>query len=537
LENQKQIEPVTISGFTAGQYSVPFSPGNVDIELKSNQNFFSVSYSTLSCVFNNDIQFEYKLEGVDDVWIPAGNRQTAYFTNISGGAYTFHVRAKGEDGIWKESAYPLKINIAKRFYYTTWFRALIIILLLLCLRWYILVLKKRTLKKSSEQAIKYFANSVLEKNKVEDILWDITHNVITRTDFVDCVIYLLDTERNVLIQKAAYGNKSPEVYKIINAIEIPVGKGIVGNVGLTGKTEIVNNTGNDSRYIVDNESRMSELAVPLKHDGKIIGVIDSEHPRKNFFTKDHVQILETIASICSSRIAASIEKERAEQKQNELLEVSKKMTELRLTALQAQMNPHFIFNCLNVIDHYILKHDSEKASHYLNQFAKLIRQILNQSQKNSITLAEEIKWLKIYVELEKLNIENGFEFIIEINSDVDINEIEIPPLLIQPFIENAIIHGLAPKKGDKKLILRIRMTNNVLQCIVEDNGIGRKAAMDNKLHKLSGYQSKGLEVTEERINILKKRIHENSSIDFIDLTDENGNPTGTRVVINIPIEF
>ena len=218
-------------------------------------------------------------------------------------------------------------------------------------------------------------------------------------------------------------------------------------------------------------------------------------------------------------------------------EFNKKIVELEMTALRAQMNPHFIFNCLNVIDHYILKHDSEKASHYLNQFAKLIRQILNQSQKNSITLAEEIKWLKIYIELEKLNIENGFEFITEVGSDVDINEIEIPPLLIQPFIENAIIHGLAAKKGEKKLMLKITMTNNMLQCMVEDNGIGRNAAMENKRYKSAGYQSKGLEVTEERISILKKRIHENSSIEFFDLTDEKGNETGTRVVINIPIEF
>ncbi len=159
------------------------------------------------------------------------------------------------------------------------------------------------LRKESDETINYFATSLFGKNELEEILWDVAKNCIARLGFVDCVIYLLDESEGVLIQKAAYGTKNPEAFVIHNPLRIPLGKGIVGAVAESGVAEIVDDSSMDPRYIVDDEARFSELAVPLINQNKVIGVIDSEHPEKDFFKQYHLDALTTIAAICSSKIS------------------------------------------------------------------------------------------------------------------------------------------------------------------------------------------------------------------------------------------
>ena len=159
------------------------------------------------------------------------------------------------------------------------------------------------LRKESDETINYFATSLFGKNEMEEILWDVAKNCVARLGFVDCVIYLLDESEGVLVQKAAYGTKNPEAFVIHNPIQIPLGKGIVGAVAQSGVAEIVGDSSTDPRYIVDDEMRYSELAVPLINQDKVIGVIDSEHPEKYFFKQYHLEALTTIAAICSSKIS------------------------------------------------------------------------------------------------------------------------------------------------------------------------------------------------------------------------------------------
>lgn len=166
------------------------------------------------------------------------------------------------------------------------------------------------LRRETDETINYFATSLFGKNTLEEILWDVAKNCISRLGLIDCVIYLLDQDRNVLVQKAAYGTKNPYQFEIQDPIEIPLGQGIVGSVAERGVAEIVNDTSKDPRYIVDDEVRYSELAVPLMIQNKVIGIIDSEHPEKNFFTDRHLEALTTIASICSSKIMQSEAHER-----------------------------------------------------------------------------------------------------------------------------------------------------------------------------------------------------------------------------------
>ncbi len=169
------------------------------------------------------------------------------------------------------------------------------------------------LRQNIDETINYFAMSLYGKNTVDEILWDVAKNCIARLGFVDCVIYLLNDEQTALIQKAAYGNKNPEAYSILNPLVIPLGKGIVGTVAQTGKPEIVADTTQDPRYVVDDEIRYAELAVPLVLQNKIIGVIDSEHPEKGFFQEHHLEALQIIAAICSSKIAQALAEEEAKK--------------------------------------------------------------------------------------------------------------------------------------------------------------------------------------------------------------------------------
>ncbi len=152
------------------------------------------------------------------------------------------------------------------------------------------------------RAISYFSTSLNEKESIEEVLWDVTNSVIHRLGFVDCVVYAFDKKRNVLVQKAAYGQKNPSGAVIYNQIEIPLGKGIVGHVALNKKAEIIPNTLEDPRYIVDDEARYSELCVPIFINDQLFGIIDSEHPEKSFFTEKHLHLLTIVAALCSQKI-------------------------------------------------------------------------------------------------------------------------------------------------------------------------------------------------------------------------------------------
>ncbi len=157
--------------------------------------------------------------------------------------------------------------------------------------------------------LNYFTTSLLKQNTVEEILWDITENCFSKLSFVDCAIYLLDEKSGMLLQKAAYGRKNIRGFEILNPLHLKLGEGIIGSVASNGEAEIVPDTSKDPRYIVDDEPRLSEIAVPIISAGKVIGVIDSEHPSKGFFNDFHLNILKSIASLCSVKIVKALHQE------------------------------------------------------------------------------------------------------------------------------------------------------------------------------------------------------------------------------------
>jgi len=534
-EDHKAIEAITISDFSVNQVQSPFIAGDSIIHLKSSQNFFSINFSTLSLLNNSDIQFAYKLEGLNDYWVECGNRHTAYFTNLGGGEYSFKVKATAANGMMRESAYPARISIDKVFYSTIWFRLVLLAALGGCITWYISIVRKRRLKKDADKAIAYFANSLQGKNKVEELLWDITHNVITRTNMVDCVVYLLDKEHKVLVQKAAFGEKNPGEYEILNPLEIPLGKGIVGNVAETGVAEIVPDTSKDPRYIADDSMRLSELAVPIIAEGQVIGVIDSEHPDRNFFTREHLYLMKTIASITATKIVRAQKEMEVEANRERLEDLKTQVTQTRQQALQAQMNPHFIFNCLNSINGFILQNDPATASTFLIKFSKLIRLILEHSNEKTISLLSELEALKLYIDMESLRFGKKFSFKIEVDKSVMADSIQVPPLILQPFVENSIWHGLLHKQTEGVLKIDIAMKGNMLECIIEDNGVGRAMSASFKTKTSVNKKSLGLKLTNERLALMYPDGNRRSAVRVIDMQDNEGIAAGTKVIISMPI--
>ena len=206
---------------------------------------------------------------------------------------------------------------------------------------------------------------------------------------------------------------------------------------------------------------------------------------------------------------------------------------LKLKALRAQMNPHFTFNVMNSIQHFILNKDDEAAHRYLSKFSKLMRSILNNSEHNTISIADELKALELYLELEAMRFEKRFEYSIIIDRSINTSTIQVPSMLIQPYVENAIKHGILPLKETGKIKIEISKDSSVLKCVIEDNGIGRKKAGENK--RDNEHHSMGTAITKERLSVINEINNSNLSERIIDLTDENGNAIGTRVEIYIPV--
>ncbi len=213
--------------------------------------------------------------------------------------------------------------------------------------------------------------------------------------------------------------------------------------------------------------------------------------------------------------------------------LKQKVAETEMMALRAQMNPHFIFNCISSIDNFILDNDKDNASDYLNKFAKLIRNILDNSKNDVVPFWKDWETLKLYLELEQLRSNNKFSYTLQADEELLNGHYKIPPLIIQPYIENAIHHGLNPLTGRKgELFLKAEIKGTVLEFTIKDNGIGRKKAAQKDSVSPS-HQSYGMQLTKERIHLFNEEIGNDISIN--DLYDENENPMGTQVVVLLNI--
>lgn len=210
------------------------------------------------------------------------------------------------------------------------------------------------------------------------------------------------------------------------------------------------------------------------------------------------------------------------------------LAEVEMKALRAQMNPHFLFNSLNAIKYYVLKRNKEKAAEYLTDFARLIRLVLNNSSQPIISLEKELEALELYIRIERLRFDEKFDYQLKIDPTIDLTAIAIPPLLIQPFVENAIWHGLMHKKEDRgMLLISIQKSDLEIEIIIEDNGIGRQRAEEVKSKSAKHQKSFGLNITRDRMAISKLINNLDITTEIQDLINNDKQPLGTRIIVRM----
>jgi ligand-binding sensor domain-containing protein len=514
---------------------------------------FSASENNISFQFgylllDNDapVQLEYKLNDAD--WIALGKDNKISFSNLASNGYQLLVRYKGS-GI---TPLFIKFDIAPPFYKTGWFILLsvssIILLAYLFVKWRekniraIAAEKLKVQQLNAEQyknklevekIINYFSTSLVDKNKVDDVLWDIAKNLIGRLGFADCMIYLWNADKTKMIQKAGFGPKGSAEEITNNHFDVLPGQGVVGYVMQTKDPVLIPDTSADSRYRPDEMVRLSEITVPVIFNDELIGVIDSEHPEKNFFTSQHLQIMSTIAALMADKIKTIEAEESLQQQHIQMHNMNEQLSHAKLEALRSQMNPHFIFNCISSIDNFILDNDVANASAYLNKFAKLIRNILDNSRNNVVSFWKDWETLRLYTELEQLRADNTFTCSMEADEILLSGHYRIPPLIIQPYVENAIHHGLKHRNDSNgHLYITARLQQQQLVFTIEDDGIGRAKAAELKAYNKTIHNSYGMQLSGERVQLFNAAP---GNITITDLRGEAGNATGTRVEVILSV--
>ncbi len=335
------------------------------IVLRHNQNFLRIDFTGLSFVNSAQNRFMYKLEGLDEIWIEAGNNRSAAYTNLPPGNYSFMVKSCNDDGIWSSGNALLEVHILPPYWRTWWFICLMLVLFVTLL---LLAFRIRT--------------AALRRN-----------------------------------------------YQLT-------------------------------------------------------------------------------------------------------------LAETELKALRGQMNPHFIFNSINSIQYYVLNKSAGEAYAYLAKFSSLMRQILQNSRFSFIPLDQELQSLETYLELEKLRLDGNLDYSITLDQGLRGAQVMIPSMIIQPYVENAILHGLTPMKdGKPHLSIAMEQTDTHVYCVVEDNGIGREQSKALNNLRRSRHESTGMSVTRQRLDMLNRRFKDKLSVEIMDLKDPQGNACGTRVAIYIPMNL
>ena len=530
-------------------------PGAEDIRLPYRLNNMTIIFNTVNFTDPEENRFAWRsATGSDTSWNELNDQTRITLTNLSGGWHHIQIKLFSANNRWPQKVSGLDVYIHPPFWRDPWFllslATAVAGVIFLIYKTRINSVRRKEREKARvqqliaeeyknrlelEQIINYFASSLKDKASVDDVLWDVTQNLISRLGYADCIIYLWNRDRSKMIQKAAYGPKGSPATLALSEFTVAPGEGLVGHVMKTHQPILVGDTRRDKRYRVDDMERLSEICVPILHNYELMGVIDSEHHNANYFCERDLKILTTIATMVANKIK-QIESEHSLQiKQREIASINQQLAEAQISALQTQMNPHFIFNCLNSIKGMILNNEQEKASRYLSKFATMIRITLNQSKEIFTTLYENIEHLENYLVMEKLRFDDSFSFKIIVDDEIDKEETLIPTLMIQPLAENAIWHGLMYKQGEKHLKIRFSKIGEMISCNIEDNGIGISKSEELKKSNKSAHIPVGLNNIRNRIKIMNEKYDTGCTLEIHDLREsKKGNP-GTCAVLKFNI--
>lgn len=543
-----------IESLIAGNQQSSYLPA-AGFEALWKNNDITVTIGSINFFNNSTQRFAYRIvKDGNDRWQSLGARNTFTISGLSPGKHSIQVKLFSNDNRWPEQVKDILIVIRPPFWKQTWFTSTLAVLLLMgvyaLVKWQTGVARRQEKQKTNLQELKaaeyknkfeleqisnYFSSSMADKKQVEEVLWDLTRNLIARLNYEDCMIYLWNEDKTKMVQKAAYGPKgNPEALRT-QVFDVVPGQGVVGYVMLSKEPLLIPDTRMDSRYRKDEMVRLSEICVPIIHNNELIGIIDSEHSELNYYKETDMKILTTIATLVGNKIRQIQSEQSLRVKQEELASINQQLAEAQLSALQTQMNPHFIFNALNSIKRMILDNQQQKASRYLSKFAQMIRLTLNQSKEIFATLQENIEYLERYLEMEKLRFDHSFTFQIAVGEGVDEEEALIPTLMIQPLVENAIWHGLMHKEGEKKLYISFTRQGDTLVCMIEDNGIGIHQSRKLKQGSRPAHRSMGLDNLHNRIMIMNEKYEAGCRLDITDMKDIDPSKSGTLAVLSFNI--
>jgi ligand-binding sensor domain-containing protein/putative methionine-R-sulfoxide reductase with GAF domain len=526
-----------------------------EIRLNYSQNDLTIVFNTINFTDPEENRFAWRsLDDNDTAWNELNDQTSLTLTNLSGGKHVDQIKLYSANYRWPEQVKTLTIYVRPPFWKTAWFIILLASFvtgaIIFIYKWRINSVRKKERQKAKvqkliaeeyknqfelEQISNYFSSCLAGKNSVEDVLWDISKNLIGRMNYEECIIYMWNADKTRMLQQAAFGPKGDPKSIKTQMFDVKPGQGVVGYVMLTKEPQLVADTRNDHRYRVDDMKRLSEICVPIIHDDELIGIIDSEHQSANHFKERDVKILTTIATLVGNKIIQIESEQSLAKKQKELAYINQELAEAQLSALQTQMNPHFIFNSLNSIKGMILDNEKQKASRYLSKFAQMIRITLNQSREIFTTLHENLEHLENYLIMEKLRFDDSFSYRVIVADCIEREDTLIPTLMIQPLAENAIWHGLMPKEGEKNLLICFSQLDDTIYCTIEDNGIGiNRSEQLKKLHKTS-HQSVGLNNLRNRIKIMNEKYDIGCNLEISDLNELHGEKTGTCVVLRFNV--
>ncbi|WP_462250269.1 two-component regulator propeller domain-containing protein, partial [Ferruginibacter sp.] len=530
-----------------------YSITNHTLELNHRQNQLQFEFSSPGFINETQLLYSYRLKDGDSTeWSQPSNQHFVSYASLQPGHYNFEVRTMGWNGQWGTPA-KFEFIITPPFWQTWWFISLVVFSVLL-LTFLLIKWREKNIKIIAEEKLKvqqldagqyksklemeliinYFSSSLLGKNTEDDVLWDVAKNLIGRLGFIDCMIYLWNDDKTKMIQRAGFGPKGSIEEIKGQPFDVLPGQGVVGYVMQTKEAVLIADTSKDSRYRPDEMTRLSEIAVPVIYNNELVGVIDCEHHEKNYFTQQQLQILNTIATLMADKIKSIEAEQSLQQKQIEMYAMNEQLSKAKLEALQSQMNPHFIFNSLNAIDNLIQTNQKDKATTYLARFAKLIRNVLDSSKNDVVSFQKDFETLQLYLQLEQFRCSDKFSFKLQADEELLQSDYKVPPLIVQPFVENAIHHGLLNKQdGNKTLTVVATLENDFIKYIIEDNGVGREKAQELKEINKPEHQSYGIEITKERIELYNKSGADNNVI----ITDlfENNEPSGTKVEICLKV--
>lgn len=515
-----------------------------------NHNNLIVTIGAINFFTNKAQRFAFRISGNQSTpWTSLGTSNTFNISNLPPGDHLVEVKLTSLNHRWPDKIISFTISITPPFWMESWFVGLVSLilffLLYLLFHWRATAIRKKEQTKTAIEKLKaeeykmqyeleqinhFFSASLPNNCDVDEMLYIVAKDLLGRMCPDYCVIYLWDAALKKLVPKTVSSPANSNSHRNGHS-DISARYDLLKYMSNVREALRATTDPNINIYRINDHQLTTHMYVPIIDSRELLGAIDTEHPNRVHFRERDIKILTTIATLIAGRIKQIESMQSLEVKQREITRINQQLAEAQLSALQTQMNPHFIFNALNSIKGMILSDEQRQASRYLSKFANMIRMTLSQSKQLFITLEENIEYLETYLAMEKLRFDDSFTYQCRVDESIDQEEVLVPALMIQPLVENGIWHGLLNKEGEKNISIHFSRTEDGICCLIEDNGIGINQCMQQKKQQRPAHHPVGLANLRNRIAILNEKYATGCSLEITDLMECGEDRTGTRVVL------